>query len=76
MNRKLEERKHQYALLVQHLEALSPLKKLAMGYAFVEQASGEVVNSVSNLHKGDGVNIYLKDGNISATITEVQRIER
>lgn len=76
MNRKLEDRKHQYALLVQHLEALSPLKKLAMGYAFVEQASGEVVNSVSNLHKGDGVNIYLKDGNISATITEVQRIER
>ena len=76
MNRKLEDRKHQYALLAQHLEALSPLKKLAMGYAFVEQASGEVVNSVSNLHKGDGVNIYLKDGNISATITEVQRIER
>lgn len=76
MQRKLEQNRHKYELLCQRLEALSPMKKLSMGYALVEKNDGHKLNSISQTVCGDELIIYLKDGNIKATVSEVSQVER
>ena len=44
---------------------------MARGYAVVE-SGGHVYSSARGARVGDSVNIRLKDGSISATVTEVK----
>lgn len=50
------------------IEALSPMKTMARGYAFAE-ASGKPLISVNAVENGDTVKLRLIDGNISCTVT-------
>ena len=52
------------------LEALSPLKVLARGYSYTENANGEVVTSVDDVQNGDSIFVTLKDGRISASVED------
>lgn len=52
------------------LEALSPLKVLARGYSYTENANGKVVTSVDDVQNGDSIFVTLKDGRISATVED------
>ena len=52
------------------LEALSPLKVLARGYSYTENANGKVVTSVDDVHNGDSIFVTLKDGRISASVED------
>lgn len=76
MNSKIEANKHRYEILYQKLEALSPIKKLSMGYAFVEKKECGKLHSISQVSCGDDILVYLKDGNIKATVAEVSQVER
>ena len=63
--------KNRAAISYGKLEALSPLSVLARGYAVVE-SGGHVYSSARRARVGDSINIRLKDGSISATVTEVK----
>jgi len=61
-----------YLTLAAKLDALSPLKVLTRGYAMVRDTSGEVVRSVKQTAAGDAVEITLRDGIVSATVTQIK----
>lgn len=54
------------------LEAMSPLKVLLRGYAMVQDESGQVVRSVSQVKENDRISISVSDGTIQAVVTAAQ----
>lgn len=54
------------------LEALSPLKVLARGYAIARDEEGHVVSRASQLATGDAMNVLLGQGIIHAEVTSVE----
>ena len=68
----LNQHNQQYFTLAAKLDALSPLKVLTRGYAMVQNKSGEVVRSVGQTSTGDTVEITLRDGTVSATVTQIK----
>ena len=54
------------------LEALNPFSVLKRGYAIVRDSSAKHIVSVKQATTGDNINVKLKDGSITATITGVQ----
>lgn len=56
------------------LDSLSPLAVLERGYAVITKSNtGRVVKSVKSINKGDTVDILLRDGNIEALVSRVNR---
>ena len=53
------------------LEALSPLATLSRGYSVVQTREGRLVRSVSQVSKGDVLQLSLSDGELLASVTEV-----
>ena len=51
------------------LEALSPLKVLARGYAIAKDADGHVVAHASSVGIGDDISVVVSDGEIRAQVT-------
>ena len=68
----LNRQNQHYLTLVAKLDALSPLKVLTRGYAMVQDAGGEVIRSVSQTKCGREIEITLKDGAVSATVTQIK----
>ncbi len=50
------------------LDALSPLKTLARGYAIIENEDKNVLRTVNELSKQDLINIVLQDGKVKAKV--------
>lgn len=69
-SRKLEREKAGLSLWAQKLDALSPLKVLARGYAVVYGRDGNAVKCVKDAKVGETVSIRLSDGRLRADITE------
>lgn len=73
MERKISDKRHQLALLIEQLKGLSPLDKLNQGYAYVADADGNTLTSVQKVRPGDPVQIYVKDGRINASVEKISR---
>ncbi|MCD8231039.1 MAG: exodeoxyribonuclease VII large subunit [Clostridiales bacterium] len=68
----LVEKRHKLELYAAGLDAGSPLKKLAGGYAWMTKADGKRLHGVAELSVGDQVKAYLADGAFTARVEEVQ----
>ena len=68
----LNHHNQRFLTLAAKLDALSPLKVLTRGYAVVQETSGEIVRTVKQANTGDALEITLRDGTISATITQIK----
>ncbi len=66
---RLQDRKQSLALYAQRLKSVSPLEKLAQGYACVTDADHKRVYSVEQVKPQDAVTIYVSDGQIDASVT-------
>lgn len=76
MDRILMMKKHTFSVLCARLQAASPLTKLESGYSYIVNDQGKPLTSVGDVRENELINIYLKDGNISArteTIINRQR---
>ena len=62
--------RHLFDLRIERMEAVSPLKRLSSGYAFVEKEGGAPVRSISEVETGDEVILNLKDGKIVGEVKE------
>ena len=51
------------------LEALSPTRVLARGFALVQLESGTVLHRLDQVQEGDAVTVQLADGALTATVT-------
>lgn len=57
------------------LEALSPLSVLSRGYALAENSEGTVVTSVGTVASGDQLRLRFSDGQVLATVTDVEPLK-
>lgn len=72
IKRKLTNKKHELALIVERMKGLSPLDKLSQGYAFVENSQGKVIHDVGQVKEKDLLQIHVKNGTI---LTEVKHVQ-
>lgn len=72
----LTREKHRMELYAQRLEAVSPVRKLSQGYAFVSDEKGRAVCSTEDVAPGGLLGIYMLDGKIAAEVKEVAQTER
>ncbi len=70
----LRERQRRMALYIERLRGLSPLEKLAQGYACVTDGGGKRISSVAQVRTGDELQIYVADGKITADVLDVKRL--
>jgi exodeoxyribonuclease VII large subunit len=54
------------------LDALSPLKVLARGYAIATRDDGRAVRSAADVGPGDALHVRVRDARIEATVTAVE----
>ena len=71
MTQFLKDKKHLFALLAGRLDAMSPLKRLASGYAYVADEQGGMVDSVKQIKKNDILTMTLVDGCVRTQVEEV-----
>ena len=64
------ERRHRMGAAASALDAMSPLKVLARGYAVVCGENGAVVRSVADTNAGDAVHVRVSDGSLKCTVNE------
>jgi exodeoxyribonuclease VII large subunit len=61
---------------VQHasarLDALSPLKVLARGYAIATRDDGRAVRSAGDVRPGDALHVRVRDARVDATVTHIE----
>ncbi len=70
MEHRLEGERHRLGLLASRLEAMSPLKRLGGGYAYVTDESGRGVLSASQVHGGERLNVHVRDGSFVVRVEE------
>ena len=73
MQKVLSVKRHRLALYVEQMKGLSPLEKLSSGYSYVENDKGQNIRSVDQVSVGEQLHIRVKDGIVSAQVTEVER---
>ncbi len=70
INRKLEENKNRMKVYAAGLDGLSPAKRLAGGYSFVEDADGHPVRDASEVKVNDPLFIHLQKGSLAVRVEE------
>lgn len=65
----LSKRRQAFLSFASKLDAMSPLKVLARGYAMAQTAGREVVRSVSQVSCGDSIRVTVSDGTFIASVT-------
>lgn len=71
-NRRLHMSRQRFTALTAKLDAMSPLKVLARGYAMIQNEQGQVIRTAAQVQPGDHVSLRLNDGKINACVTGVQ----
>jgi exodeoxyribonuclease VII large subunit len=67
-----KDRDFQLRHLVAKLESLSPLKVMTRGYSLVYKDDGQLVKSVTDVVKGDSLQLKLKDGSVFCRIENME----
>ena len=70
----VNKQKQDYLMLIGKLDAMSPLKVLSRGYAMVHKNDNSIVRSIQQVKNGDGLEIHLQDGVISAEVVDKKEI--
>lgn len=71
IKRCVAENRNRLRLYASRLEGLSPLKKLDMGYGYIENSEGDRIVSAGQVSSDDEITVYLKDGSIRSKVIEV-----
>lgn len=74
MEGQLSQAKHRLQVDITHLSALSPLRRLGSGYAYVTDEKGQAVTDGRQLRTGEQMTIYLKNATVRARAEEIEEI--
>lgn len=72
----LRERRHNLALYIERMKAVSPLEKLNSGFSYVEDTDGKNIRSVIQVEAGERLRIRVSDGVIDTRVEQIQKEER
>lgn len=67
----LKQKQAAFGAMAANLNALSPLKIMDRGYS-IAYKDDSLVKSISQVKKGDGLNIHLQDGQVICQVTGVE----
>ena len=70
MEQKVQERRYQMSVYIEKLKAVSPLEKLAQGYACVTNQEQKRIYSVKQVEPGEMIQLYVSDGYIDAEVKD------
>lgn len=70
--RQVAQRRQRFAALCASLDAMSPLRVLARGYAVARTADGTVLRSAREVSAGDTVGVTLGQGSLVCTVNETR----
>lgn len=73
MENRLRDSRYRMDIYVQRMKGVSPLDKLNQGYAYAADDKGATVTSVDQVSVGDRMTVYVKDGRLTAQITDKHR---
>ncbi len=76
MERKLQQKRHQFALYTEKLRGLSPLEKLSQGFSYVTDEQERAVTDVGRIEPGDLLTIHLKNGIVEARAERKESVIR
>ena len=71
--RNLSQRKEHFVKLTAALDAMSPLRVLARGYAIAADGDDRSVRSVEELSVGQTLRVHFFDGSAECTVEDLQR---
>ena len=71
----LRERRHNLALYIERMKAVSPLEKLNSGFSYVEDTDGKNIRSVTQVEAGERLRIRMSDGVIDTRVEQIQKEE-
>lgn len=71
MEQKLKDKRYAFALLAGRLDAVSPLKRLRSGYAFIADEEGAMIDTVQIVKPGDILTVAMQDGKIEAQANKI-----
>ncbi len=69
MNGQISLKRHSLEIYIEKLKGLSPLDKLNQGFSYVSDERGRTVTDVNQVQPGDSLQIYLKNGKLTAVVT-------
>lgn len=69
-NQALGEKSRRFVASVSKLDAMSPLKVLARGYAIAKNEEGSILRSATQTEIGDKITVTLSDGSLLAEVTD------
>lgn len=75
MSNYLRNKKEHLIVFSEHLEGLSPLKRLSEGFSFVSKDSGIGIKSIKQVEIGDRLEINVSDGKILTDVTSVEEVD-
>lgn len=75
MESKLASARQKLAICAERMKGVSPLQKLAQGYAYLSGEDGKKITSITKVQPGDKLSIYVTDGRICANVEEIQKGE-
>lgn len=70
--RNLAAARERFVALAAALDAMSPLRVLARGYAIAEDSQGQAIKSIKSLSPGDAVTVELCDGRADCLVRSVK----
>lgn len=76
MKQKVQQNRYRLAVYAERMKGLSPLRKLSQGYAFVADETGKTIKSIEQVEKGQKLFISVTDGNLKATVEQIEKQKR
>lgn len=73
MKNRITNGRHRLAIYIERLKGLSPLDKLNQGYSYVSDEKGKTITDVEKVSIGDKLQIYVKNGRVTAEATGKER---
>ena len=70
MKTRLMSEKTKLSVYAEKLSGASPLKKIASGYAYVENEKGVAITGIGDVSAGDSLKVNVSDGVIFTTVTK------
>lgn len=76
IQRKIEHKKHKFALFLEQLKGLSPLDKLQQGYSYASDSQGKTLTNINQVDIGDRIQVHIKNGYVKATVIVKKSVRR
>lgn len=76
MEYRLKDKRHQLAIYMEKMKGLSPINKLNKGFAYVTDPKENALTKANQVSIGDAITVKVVDGDITATVTGVEKRRR